>query len=69
MHRCVYTSSTLSTALDSDIGLPGHHEPANPVSIPGLVIFGLIASLAVAAIAVVVYRCKRRESPREYFSV
>ena len=59
----------LSTALDSnpfDTGLPGHHGPSNPVSVPGLVIFVLIGLLAVVAIAVVVYKCKRQESPREY---
>lgn len=63
--------STLSTALDSnpfDIGLPGHHGPSNPVSVPGLVIFVLIGLLAVVAIAVVVYKCKRQESPREYLA-
>lgn len=61
--------STLSTALDSkpfDGGLPGHHGPSNPVSVPGLVVFALIGLLAVVAIAVVVYKCKRQESPREY---
>lgn len=61
--------STSSAALDSkpfDAGLPSHHRPSNPVSVPGLVVFALIGLLAVVAIAVVVYKCKRQESPREY---